>query len=99
MSETAPPAPGGEYTCPMHPEVVRPEPGACPLCGMALEPRVPPAAEEASPELADMSRRFWVSLALTLPLLLAAMADMLPGAPVRHALAGRAFVWIELALA
>src|SRR5437773_2076318 len=99
MSDTAPPAPGGEYTCPMHPEVVRSGPGACPLCGMALEPRAPTAEEEASPALADMSRRFWLSLALTLPLFLAAMADMVPGEPLRHALAGRALAWIELALA
>src|SRR5947209_11747232 len=83
----------------MHPEVVRSGPGACPLCGMALEPRAPTAEEEASPELADMSRRFWLSLALTLPLFLAAMADMVPGEPLRHALAGRALAWIELALA
>src|SRR5438034_3118409 len=92
---TVPPAPGPEYTCPMHPEVVRSEPGTCPLCGMALER----AEEEASPELADMSRRFWLSLILTLPLFLAAMADMLPGEPLRHAFAGGALAWIELALA
>src|SRR5438034_1375543 len=79
----------------MHPEVVRSEPGTCPLCGMALER----AEEEASPELADMSRRFWLSLILTLPLFLAAMADMLPGEPLRHAFAGGALAWIELALA
>jgi len=92
---TVPPAPGTEYTCPMHPQVVRSEPGTCPLCGMALER----AEEEASPELADMSRRFWLSLILTLPLFLAAMADMLPGEPLRHAFAGGALAWIELALA
>src|SRR5207245_2889745 len=92
---TVPPAPGPEYTCPMHPEVVRSEPGTCPLCGMALER----AEEEASPELADMSRRFWLSLILTLPLFLAVMADMLPGEPLRHAFAGGALAWIELALA
>ncbi len=92
---TVPPAPGTEYTCPMHPQVVRSEPGTCPLCGMALER----AEDEASPELADMSRRFWLSLILTLPLFLAAMADMLPGEPLRHAFAGGALAWIELALA
>src|SRR6266699_2425372 len=92
---TVPPAPGTEYTCPMHPELVRSEPGTCPLCGMTLERN----EEEASPELADMSRRFWLSLILTLPLFLAAMADMLPGEPLRHALAGGALAWIELALA
>src|SRR5947209_2463082 len=48
------------YTCPMHPEVVRDVPGSCPLCGMALEPMVATGAEEASPELAEMGRRFWV---------------------------------------
>ena len=53
-----------EYTCPMHPEIVRPEPGFCPICGMALEPRTV-AAVETNPELIDMTRRFWVSAALT----------------------------------
>src|SRR3989454_125622 len=96
---TVPPAPGTEYPGPMPPEVVRPAPGACPLCGMTLEARAPSAEEEASPELADMSRRFWLSLILTLPLFLAAMADMLPGEPLRHAFAGGALAWIELALA
>jgi len=75
-----------EYTCPMHPEVVRAQPGACPICGMALEPRTVSASEEENPELRDMTRRFWISLALTAPLLIIAMADMLPGMPVQHAL-------------
>src|SRR5207245_5380865 len=99
QTNAAPPAPGRDYTCPMHAKDVRSGPGACPLCGMALEPRAPTAEEEASPALADLSRRFWLSLALTLPLFLAAMADMVPGGPLRHALAGRALAWIELALA
>ena len=64
------------YTCPMHPEIVRDGPGSCPICGMALEPRTVSLEEGPSPELADMSRRFWVSLALTLPLLFVAMAPM-----------------------
>src|SRR5437773_2284804 len=64
------------YTCPMHPEIVRDGPGSCPICGMALEPRTVTLEEGPSPELADMSRRFWVSLALTLPLLFVAMAPM-----------------------
>jgi len=83
----------------MHPEVVRAEPGSCPLCGMALEPRVAAAVPEADPELADMSRRFRASLALTLPLFAAAMADMIPGEPLRHLLGGQALGWVELALA
>jgi Cu+-exporting ATPase len=88
-----------EYTCPMHPEIVRAGPGACPICGMALEPRTVTAAEEENPELRDMSRRFWMSLALTAPLLLAAMADMLPGMPVQRALPAGWLPWIELVLA
>src|SRR5262249_41522133 len=70
-----PPATGTTYTCPMHPEIVRDRPGSCPICGMALEPRAVPAAEEveSDPELVDMSRRFWISLVLTIPLLLLSM--------------------------
>jgi Cu+-exporting ATPase len=67
-----------EYTCPMHPEIVRPGPGQCPICGMALEPRTVTAQEEENPELRDMTRRFWISLALSAPLLVIAMGDMLP---------------------
>ena len=55
------------YTCPMHPEIVRDAPGSCPICGMALEPRTVTAEEEANPELVDMTRRFWVSVASPLP--------------------------------
>ena len=73
-----PPAGRTEYTCPMHPEVVRDEPGDCPICGMALEPRTV-AAEEDNTELKDMSRRFWASLVLAVPVLVIAMgADFWP---------------------
>lgn len=88
-----------EYVCPMHLEIVRDAPGACPLCGMALEPRVITLEEEASPELMGMRRRFWISLALTLPLLLLAMSEMLPGQPVQHALPPSWLAWMQLALA
>ncbi|HEV3306497.1 MAG TPA: heavy metal translocating P-type ATPase [Candidatus Sulfotelmatobacter sp.] len=100
-----------EYTCPMHPEIVRPAPGSCPICGMALEPRTVSAAPEDNPELRDMTRRFWISLALTAPLLLIAMASMLwPGFFVRRVdtlagyryqffLWGWGLPWIEFALA
>jgi len=66
-----------EYTCPMHPEIVRPQPGSCPICGMALEPRTVTATTEENPELRDMTRRFWVSLVLSAPLLVMAMAPMI----------------------
>ncbi|MGA9389898.1 MAG: heavy metal translocating P-type ATPase [Candidatus Sulfotelmatobacter sp.] len=67
-----------EYTCPMHPEIVRPTPGSCPICGMALEPRtVSAVGSEDNPELRDMGRRFWISLALTAPLLVIAMGSMI----------------------
>jgi Cu+-exporting ATPase len=63
----------------MHPEIIRDEPGSCPKCGMALEP-ITVAAEEKNEELTDMSRRFWVSVALSLPVFLLAMtADLFPG--------------------
>jgi P-type Cu+ transporter len=88
-----------EYTCPMHPEIVRPQPGSCPICGMALEPRTVTAREEENPELRDMTRRFWVGVLLTVPLLGIAMADMLPSMPVQRALPNGWLPWIELALA
>jgi Cu+-exporting ATPase len=88
-----------EYTCPMHPEVVRPGPGSCPICGMALEPRTITAQEEENPELEDMSRRFSISLAMTAPLLIIAMADMASGMPIQRALPEGWLAWIELVLA
>jgi Cu+-exporting ATPase len=82
-----------EYVCPMHPEVVRDAPGACPICGMALEPRLV-TEEEENPELIDMTRRFWVSVVLSVPLLLLAMAPMI-GLDIHSP----AIPWIELFLA
>jgi len=87
-----------EYVCPMHPEVVRAEPGACPVCGMALEPRTV-TAEEENPELVDMTRRFWFSTALAVPVLLLAMSEMIPGQPVQHAVGHLLLTWIQFALA
>ncbi|HKQ88778.1 MAG TPA: heavy metal translocating P-type ATPase, partial [Candidatus Acidoferrales bacterium] len=81
-----------EYTCPMHPEIVRNEPGSCPICGMALEPRTV-AVEEKNPELAQMTRRFWIALALTIPVIALGMSRMIPGLSLAHGVG-----WIELAL-
>jgi len=88
-----------EYTCPMHPEIVRFEPGACPICGMALEPRTISASEEENSELSDMTRRFWISVALTTPVLVLGMSDLIPGQPLDRVLSMRAIGWIELLLA
>jgi Cu+-exporting ATPase len=80
------------YTCPMHPEIVQSGPGDCPLCGMALEPMTVTAAEPENHELADMSRRFWISAVLTAPILLSAMTGVMP-------ISGRARTIFEGALA
>ena len=92
------PATRTEYTCPMHPEIVRSEPGACPICDMALEPRAV-TVEEKNPELDDMTRRFWISLALTSPILLFMVADMLPGMLMHRLLSPAAQLWTQFALA
>ena len=87
-----------EYTCPMHPEIVRDQPGNCPICGMALEPR-DVLVDSANPELANMTRRFWVAVALTVPLLAVMLSDVLPGHLLQHLLPGQWLAWLELALA
>jgi Cu+-exporting ATPase len=92
------PAARTEYVCPMHPEIVRAESGSCPLCGMALEPRTATIEEEANPELVNMTRRFWVSLALAVPVLFLAMSDHIPGQPMQHVFSSRVLTWIELVL-
>lgn len=87
-----------EYTCPMHPEVVRDAPGFCPICGMALEPRTA-TVEEDNTELDDMKRRFWVSVVLSLPVLIIGMSDLIPGDPARTFLGPRMSTWVSLVLA
>ena len=87
-----------EYTCPMHPQIVRDAPGSCPICGMALEPREV-TAEETNPELADMTRRLWISVALAAPMLALMVSAFLPSMPMQHLFSARVWAWIEFALA
>ena len=87
-----------EWTCPMHPEIRRSAPGACPICGMALEPVTITAESGPSPELADMTRRFWVAAALAIPVLVLGMgADLVPA--IRDVISSRVSAWIQLVLA
>ena len=96
----AAPAPAGTlYTCPMHPEIVQEGPGSCPICGMALEPMVASGADEANPELEDMTRRFWICAVLTFPLLALAMGEMLLGHTPLPGLSPGVLLWLQLALA
>jgi len=93
------PATKTEWTCPMHPEIVRPGPGNCPICGMALEPRTVTLAEEENPELRDMTRRFWISTVLTVPLLAIAMGSMISPHSFMSAVWREGLPWLELLLA
>jgi len=79
--------PDAIYTCPMHPEVRQKGPGACPFCGMALEPAMVTLDEGPNPELVDMTRRFWIAAALGTPVMLFAMAEMLAPGPIRSSIA------------
>ncbi len=88
-----------EWVCPMHAEIVRNAPGSCPICGMALEPRVATAEEAPNAELLAMRRRLWVSVGPATLVFAMGMAELLPGMPLHHALGMRAVSWIELVLA
>jgi P-type Cu+ transporter len=88
-----------EYTCPMHPEIVREAPGSCPICGMALEPRVIALEDAENPELTDMRRRFWVCAALTVPVFVIGMSDLIPGAPLQRLAPQSVWTWIQLLMA
>jgi Cu+-exporting ATPase len=94
------PASRTEYTCPMHPEIVKDGPGSCPICGMALEPRTVSLEEEEDLELVDMRRRFWASVGFTIPILAIAMGVYLPGgSPLERLFRPDTLRWAELLLA
>jgi P-type Cu+ transporter len=96
------PVPSGgvvEYVCPMDPEVLETKPGACRICGMALEPKVVSLEDERNPELEDMTRRFWICLGPSLLVMLLAMADMVPGLSLPQALTGSTRNWVQWLLA
>ncbi|MFB3788516.1 MAG: heavy metal translocating P-type ATPase [bacterium] len=94
-----PAAPGAIYTCPMHPEIEQVGPGACPKCGMALEPKTISLTDAADPELIDMIHRFWISAAFTLPLFLYAMLHMVTDHPLAGWLSPAAGIVLQLVLA
>jgi Cu+-exporting ATPase len=88
-----------DWVCPMHPEVVSGRPGACPKCGMALEPRIADAGDAPNPELVDMTRRFWIGVTLGAPVFVLTMGDMLTGGALAHRIGTTWLNWAQLALA
>ena len=97
VSAPVPVPEGAIYTCPMDPEIRQQGPGSCPICGMALEPEMPSATDEPNPELAYMSRRFWIGLVLTLPVFVMEMGGHLFG--LGHGIDPQTLNWVQLALA
>jgi Cu+-exporting ATPase len=93
------PQPGVIYTCPMHPEIRQEGPGDCPICGMALEPVTAGIESGPNPELADMTRRFWIGLVLSVPLLVLEMGSHIPGLGIHDLVPPRVSVWIQFLLA
>ncbi len=88
-----------EYTCPMHPQIVRSAPGPCPICGMALELRTVTLDAAENPELIDMRRRLWVAVILAIPVFIAAMGEFIPGRPLENLASLRTWLWFEMILA
>jgi Cu2+-exporting ATPase len=86
------------YTCPMHPQIQQSGPGNCPICGMTLEP-MDVAAQADDSELKEMTRRFWISLALSLPLLFITMSEFIPGLNLHHRIGLHIFNWLQAVLA
>src|SRR5882762_2859506 len=99
MQRAKPSQKTASFTCPMHPEIVRDAPGSCPICGMALEPRTVSLEEEENPELTQMSRRFWVCVGLSIPLLIIGMSELVPSARLERVVPMGVRGWIELGIA
>ncbi|MBK4717840.1 heavy metal translocating P-type ATPase [Azospirillum sp. YIM DDC1] len=93
------PQKGVIYTCPMHPEIRQEGPGNCPICGMALEPVGATLEEAPNPELVDMTRRFWIGTALTVPLVLLELGAHLPGLGLHTLISPQASLWLQFLLA
>ena len=91
-------AAGVTYTCPMHPEIRQRGPGNCPICGMTLEPLVVTTEDSPNVELRDMSRRFWVGLALTIPVLFLEMGSHIPGLGLHDLVSPRTSSWVQFIL-
>ena len=94
-----PAKPGAVYTCPMHPEIRQVGPGSCPICGMALEPVEVSAEAQPNHELADMTRRFWIGLVLTLPIFVLEMGSHIPWLGLGHIVPERWSIWAQFVLA
>ena len=97
--EVTPARKGVIYTCPMHPQIRRTEPGSCPICGMALEPVSPGEETGPSPELIDMTRRFWIGTALTVPTVALEMAAHFPGLNLHNYVSPQLVIWVQFLLA
>ncbi len=99
ITAAEPAKPGAIYTCPMHPQIRQAGPGSCPICGMALEPAEATAEAQPNHELADMTRRFWIGLALTLPVFILEMGSHIPGLGLHEVVPPAASTWIQFVLA
>lgn len=97
-AEVAAPTTKTQYVCPMHAQIVRDQPGNCPICGMTLEPRSVTAEQKADPELTNMTRRFWVAVFFSVPVVILAMGHLIPGNPISHMASPRVMAWVELIL-
>jgi Cu+-exporting ATPase len=98
MPESVPVKAALLYTCPMHPQIREAKPGNCPICGMTLEPVATTADVGPSQELVDMARRFWIGLALTLPVFVLEMGGHIPGLGLHDLVPERISVWIQFVL-